>query len=93
MSILEELYNGNINPSEKYVKNGSAHQKLSKQLMEHIDELMALLNDGEKQLCEKIGDVVSELNYLSEKECFIEGFRTGAQIAWVIIHYESANYR
>lgn len=92
MSVLEELYNGNINPSEKYIKNGSEYQKLSKELTESIDELMLLLNNEEKQLCERIIDNVLELGCISEKEHFIEGFRTGAQIMWEIIHYKSENY-
>jgi len=92
MSILEELYNGNINPSEKYIKNGSAYQKLNKQLTEQIYELMTLLNNEEKLLFEKIGDNISALNYISEKERFIEGFRIGVHMMWEIIHFKSANF-
>ncbi len=92
MSILEELYNGNLNPVEKHIKNGSKYQKLNKQLTESIDELMLLLNNEEKQLCEKIIDNVLELGCISEKERFIEGFRMGAQFMWEIIFFKSENY-
>lgn len=92
MSILEELYNGNINPVEKYIKNGSEYQKLNKQLIEYIDELMLLLNNKEKQLCEKIINDILELGCIAEKEHFIEGFRMGAQMMWEIICFKSENY-
>lgn len=92
MSVLEDLYNGNINPSEKYIKNGSEYQMLNKQLMEAIDELMLLLNNEEKQRCEKIIDNILRLSCISEKEHFIEGLRIGAQMMWEIIHFKSENY-
>ena len=92
MSILEELYDGNIRPFERYIKSDSEYQKLSNQLSEHLNTFMTLLNDKEKQLYEKIEAGFSDLNYISEKECFIEGFRIGVQIMWEVIHFKSKNY-
>lgn len=92
MCILEELYNGNINPSEKFLKDSGDYKKINQELNKHIDELMLHLNDEEKQLCKKIEDNIYKLDYISEKECFIEGFRLGAQIMREILEYESKNY-
>ncbi len=92
MSILEELYNGNINPLERYIKNGSEYQKLNNQLTECLDELMLLLDNRGKQLCEKIGDNIADLSCISEKECFIEGFCMGTQMMWEIMHFKSENF-
>lgn len=92
MSILEELYKGNVNPSDKYIKENSEYAEINKQLTKYIDELLPLLNDEEKQLCEKIADTASNLGYISEKERFVEGFCTGAQIVLELLNYKSENF-
>ena len=92
MSILEELYNGNINPSEKFLKASGGYKKINQELNKHIDELMLHLNDEEKQLFQKIEDNIYQLNYISEKECFIEGFCLGAQIMREILEHKSENF-
>lgn len=53
MTILEELYNGNINPSSRFIKNDSEYQRVNHQLTEYLDKLMMSLDDDEKQLYEK----------------------------------------
>lgn len=92
MSILEELYNGNIVPTEKYIKKGGEYQKINDELSEKIEKLMCTLNSKQKDLCEEIEDGFCRLSYISEKECFIDGFRLGAQIMREILEYKSKNY-
>ena len=92
MTILEQFYSGDINPSELYIKNDSKYQSISKQISEDVDVLMLTLNDNEKQLCEKIGENITELNYISEKDRFMEGFTIGAQMMWEVIYYKSENF-
>ena len=92
MAILEELYNGNINPSDRYIKKGSDYQKINNQFTEYIDELMLSLNDKEKQLCDKIGDSMVSLCSIAEKECFIEGFCMGVKLTLEISNYKSTNF-
>ena len=92
MSILEDLYDGNIYPVEKPIKKDGEYQKINKQLTQHIDELLSLLNSEEKLLCEKIEDNFYKASYISEKERFIEGFRIGAQMMWEVMHFNSSNF-
>lgn len=92
MSVLEELYNGNINPSERYIKENSKYQKQNKQLAELIDKLIPMLNEDEKRICENIGDILSSMSFISERESFLFGFRTGAQMILEIMNYESQNF-
>lgn len=92
MSMLEELYYGNIHPAEKHIKKGGEYQKLNQQLMDTLDELMTMLNDEEKQLYEKAEDMAFNLKSISEKEYFIEGFCMGAQIMREIACFKSTNY-
>lgn len=92
MSIIEELYHGNISPSQKYIKEGSELQKTNNKLIEHIEQLLPLLNEEEKRLYEKIEEAMFRLNEISEKERFFEGFCIGAQMVWEIVHFKSTNY-
>lgn len=92
MSILEELYNGNIDPSEKYMKKGGAYQETHCILTEQIDALSATLNDSQKELLQKIEDTEAELRYLSEKSRFMEGFCLGAQLQNEILRWENSPY-
>ncbi len=92
MTILEDLYYGNIQPWEKMIKKGSPYQKTEQKLTKEIDTLMASLNKEEKALCEKIADRISELSDLSERERFIEGFCIGAKMMIEVFAFRSANF-
>ena len=80
MTILEELYNGNINPSEKFIKKDSEYRSLMNEYAEQIDKLTAILDNGEKELFEKIMETGVSIGYISDKENFIGGFCLGARI-------------
>ncbi len=92
MLILKELYNNNIHPSGKFIKNGGPYYTLHNQLVDYMDTLSDSCTPAQKELSEKIADIFSDLNHLENEECFIEGFRMGAQIIWEIIHYQSDNF-
>lgn len=92
MTILEELYNGNIHPTEKHIKKGSTYQKINDQLAENLDKLMILLKDEEKCLFEKIEGDALQLGYISEKENFIDGSCLGAQMMLEIMSRKSEDF-
>lgn len=92
MTILENLYNGNINPSERYMKRGGEYYKTVKKLNSLFDEFFPLLNKDTKAIYEKIEKLLSELNYISEKEAFIDGFSIGAQITTEIYKNDRAEF-
>ncbi len=91
MAILEELYNGNINPSEKYIKRGSEYHELNVELVEQIEEFTQALTDAQKQKYEKIIEGIYGLNAIIEHERFEDGFCLGAKLILEIIGYESKN--
>ena len=80
-SILEELFYGNICPSE----DGRSYSKEVKKLMgyvaDHYDNLYASLTDEQKVIFEKFNDCQSELAAINEKELFLYAFKLGAQLA------------
>lgn len=86
MSILEELYNGNIAPIERSMKKGSEYYKLCKAVSEKEEKLFEELSCEKKAMYESIAERRLMLESISEKEIFIDGFRLGAQIMLEIIN-------
>lgn len=46
MSMLEELFSGNICPAVNYAKKGGEYQRLISRLSDCVDRLLPLLNDA-----------------------------------------------
>ena len=82
MTILEELWYGNITPNERDVKPSSRIHKLGALIVRYEENLLPLLPESAKEIYEKLRDCQSELNGLNECEAFCIGFRLGARIAY-----------
>ena len=86
MTILENFYFGNINPSE-YKLSKDARKKLS-EMTNLFDELKGLLT-SDKQI-EELGQIENcqlSLIALSERDAYIEGFKLGVKMTTEIYHH------
>lgn len=92
MTVLENLYSGNIHPAEKYVKKGSRYDKLTLEQTELIEALRCKLSSEQKHLFDKIEDKTLELCSVAEEERFIDGFQLGAAFVLDILFYKSKNF-
>ena len=86
MTILEEIYHGNINPSEKFVKKNGEYAQLFTEYTTKLDSLMAIINEDERDLLEGILETGGAMEMMSHKESFIEGFCLGAGIMLEILN-------
>lgn len=80
MRILEELWYGNIAPSERSVEKGSPMWELGCLIVRNEEELAPLLSEKAKEVLEKLMDNQTELHSIRECEVFVRGFRLGARI-------------
>ena len=80
MSILEELWYGRINPSQRTQPDDKSASELTEQIVEKEDELAALLSDETKEIMDQMRDKQLDLSTLNERKAFISGFRLGARI-------------
>lgn len=80
MSILEELYYGNIVPNEKCAKLNSEVTELLKLLNRNEVKLTVTFSEGQKITFEKYKDCNREISEICEREAFLNGFRLGARI-------------
>ena len=80
MSILEELWYGNVHPGELNMKKHSPYKELLALMIRHQDDLLLRLNDEEKEIFEKYADAASEMYSHTNREVFISGFTLGVKI-------------
>lgn len=80
MDIIKEIFYGNIHPNDREVSKGSESDRLIKLIIRYDENLISTLDDGQKEIYEKLRSALSELSCLNECEGFVSGFRLAAQI-------------
>lgn len=80
MKILEEMWFGNVKPSERKLPSNSEQYELVSLIVRHEEKLFPMLSEHAKEIYEKLREGRSELSSLVECEAFISGFRLGAMI-------------
>ena len=78
-SIIEELWNGEINPQDTLVDNNPHYKKL--QQLQSRNELFESLSEDQKEKLEKYCDTTLEMNSVSEREAFTAGFKIAMRLA------------
>ena len=88
MSILDELWYGNIAPYERDFKKGDAYAELLGYIVRHEEALQKRMNDEEKEILEKLTECTDELHDIAEREAFVRGFVLGAKIIIEVMNTE-----
>ena len=81
MYILEDLWYGNVAPSERMIRTGTQYAKLQKQLVVAEDALREMLSSDGKNIYEEICRKQTEMAQIAECDSFIRGVRIGARLA------------
>lgn len=80
-SFLEDLWYGNILPSEDAYPKTDESKNLRSHIANHYDELGATLTPEQNEIFEKLDECYAELSGIKEREIFIYAFRLGARMA------------
>ena len=80
MLILEDLYLGDIRPSEHSFKRNSQYAKALDDLVKAGDALTDTLTEKQKEMFEDYITAQREVNVLTDCETFIYAFRLSATI-------------
>ena len=80
MLILEDLYLGDIRPSERSFKRNSQYAKALDDLVKAGDALTDTLTEKQKEMFEDYITAQREVNVLTDCEMFIYAFRLSAKI-------------
>ena len=77
---LEDLYYGNITPSEQRMIPGSEMKKAVDRVAKYENQLMEQLEEAERETLTKLIRSQHEINSITATENFILGFRLGVRI-------------
>lgn len=80
MTILEDLYYGNICPWERSVKKESHEQKAVQLMVTNEEKLRATLTDQQKEMLDKYRDSYNKLLAICERESFVVGYVLATRI-------------
>ena len=80
MLILEDLYLGDVRPSERSFKRNSQYAKALDDLVKAGDALTDTLTEKQKEMFEDYMTAQREVNVLTDCETFIHSFRLAARI-------------
>ena len=80
MLILEDLYLGDVRPSERSFKRNSQYAKALDDLVKAGDALTDTLTEKQKEMFEDYMTAQREVNVLTACETFICSFRLAAKI-------------
>lgn len=79
MTILENLWYGNIHPFEQFLERNKEYKNLLRIAAKDQERLGASLTPEQAELFEKYYTAVNEMNATAEVQAFSYGFRLGAQ--------------
>ena len=88
MTVLEDLWYGNINPHETILKDNKQFKSLLSLMDRNREKLTGSFTDQQKELLEKYDDVINEMHSLAEVESFTCGFSLGIRLMMESISIE-----
>ena len=80
MSVIKELWHGNICPQTDSRNNSPEMKELMKYMARHHDDLLKKMSDEQKEIFEIFDDCWSEYVSLAEAAIFEYAFRLGARL-------------
>ena len=80
MTVLENLWYGNVNPHEVILTENRRYKHLLSLMGRNRDELSETLNDKQQETLEKYDEAMNESHSLAEVEAFSYGFRLGVKL-------------
>ena len=87
MSILEDLYYGNVSPCDRDVRRGSKVDKLQNIVCQYEEELNGSLTQKQRETFEKFKDAYNELYCCFERNMFAQGFIIATKIMIEVQNY------
>ena len=80
MTVLEDLWYGNIDPHEAILSDDQRFKNLLARMGRTRDELSATLTEQQKETLAKYDDAVNEMHSLAEQSAFRYGFALAARL-------------
>ena len=89
MTVLNELWYGNISPSTACRIPTKETKELMGYIATHHENLEATLDENQKDILQRFDDCWSELSEINEREIFTYAFRLGARVMLEVLQGET----
>ena len=80
MTVLEDLWYGNIDPHETILSGDQRFKNLLARMGRNRDNLIDTLTEQQKETLSKYDDAVNEMHSLAEQSAFRYGFALGVRL-------------
>ena len=80
MTVLEDLWYGNVNPHETFLNGNCRFKHLLSLMGKNRDKLSDTLTEQQKKILAKYDDAVNEMHSLAEEAAFQYGFSLGVRL-------------
>ena len=87
MSVLSDLWYGNIDPQGRTIPRSSEYKHLQKKLCEYEEQFRGIFSPEHQTLVEEYGNATISMMSLSEEASFVEGFRLGAKMILEVLQF------
>jgi len=88
MSILEEFWYGNLDPTEYDTSPSQEYKELLQLISRNEEKLQTTMTDAQKDLFSRYQDCVREFQAMSECLLFQNSFRLGARMMLEVMQKE-----
>ena len=92
MSILEEFWYGNIEPTEYDTSSSKEYKEMFQLISRNEEKLLAIMTDEQKDLFSRYQDCVREFQTMAECLLFQNSFRLGARMMLEIMEDDPVNH-
>ena len=93
MKILEDLYYGNIRPSEQYVKRNSEYDQMRIEWLRLYEIFTEKYYEDEMKSFNDLIDLQERMSEIATAENYLQGFRHGAKMILDVLFGESKNIK
>ena len=80
MTLLEDLWYGNIDPHESFLIKNRQFRHLLSLMGKNRDKLTDTFTDKQKELLEKYDNTINEMHSITEQAAFQYGFSLGVRL-------------
>ncbi|MBP3685300.1 MAG: hypothetical protein J6J12_10135 [Oscillospiraceae bacterium] len=92
MSILEEFWYDNIEPTEYDTSSSKEYKEMLQLISRNEEKLPATMTDSQKDLFSRYQDCVREFQTMAEYLLFQNSFRLGARMMLEIMEADPVNH-
>ncbi len=91
--IIEDLYHGNICPSDQIIMAGSEYAEIMKTVLGAEEYLNGQLDKMGQKALEKLIDAYNDLLTISSRELFIQGFWLGMRLGVEVMEEDAESIK